>query len=250
MKKAFTMMELVFVIVIIGIMAVVSVMYIPRNELQQASDYLIQNLKYTKSLAQLDDRFYAMTETNPNDTSLTQSEKNKRITNEKRLVENWKLGLWQLQFHRAGTNAKNSYSIYADQGNSGTTNMFDGIPNNGDLIARDPINKTCLSGYTLTNLKECENNFSKEVKLEETYGIVIDSINSVDCTGNANSPFAIHFDNTGTPYCKAGTIAQSAPTKLTAPITIILKKGKQTATICVSKGGLIYGSNTGICNND
>lgn len=234
MRKAFSMIELVFIIVILGIMAAVAVWYLPRTELQQASEYLINNLKYTKTLAQLDDRYYTMSDTTTNNAQTTSQ------------IQNWKLGMWQLQFHNSSGNssASNSYTIYADQPKNGTTNNFDGIPNNGDLIARDPMTKNCLSGYSKTNLNDCVNNFAKEVKLEETYQTTIDTIQSQDCQYNASSGFSIFFDNLGTPYCKAGNAQLTTPKKLTGPIKIGLKRRGQYAIICISKGGIIEGLNT------
>lgn len=154
--------------------------------------------------------------------------------------------MWQLQFHNSSGNssASNSYTIYADQAKGGSTNNFDGIPNNGDLIARDPMTKNCLSGYSKTNLKDCENSFAKEVKLQETYQVSIDTIESKDCSYNASSGFSIFFDNSGIPYCKAGNAQLTAPTKLTSPIKISLKRRGQYAIICISKGGIIEGLNT------
>lgn len=237
MRKAFSMIELIFIIVILGIMAAVAVWYLPRTELQQASEYLINNLKYTKTLAQLDDRYYTMSDDTTNNTQTTTQ------------IQHWKLGMWQLQFHNTnkGTSASNSYTVYADQAKGGTTNNFDGIPNDGDIIARDPMTKNCLSGYSLSNLKStCTDNFAKEVKLEETYQTTIDTIQSDDCPYTASSGFSILFDNVGTPYCRAGNTGQI--NKLTKPIKIGLKRRGQYAIICVSKGGIIEGLN--VTNNN
>lgn len=238
MKKAFTMLELVFVIVILGIMAAVSVMYIPQTKLQQAADYLIQNLKYAKSLAQTDDRFFAMKDSSINSYSDTQA-------------KFWQAGMWQVQFHLNGSTTANSYSVYADTArNAGTTN-FDGRPMSGDLIAKDPQNKTCLSGYSQNNLPtECANNISKDVRLQETYDVTIDSI-EMQANCKETNTARIYFDNTGMPYCGKVTIngnTATLPQKLTQSVKIVLKRHSQTATICVSTGGLIYGSNNGQCD--
>ncbi|RDU65160.1 Tfp pilus assembly protein FimT/FimU [Helicobacter sp. MIT 14-3879] len=242
MRKAFSMIELIFVMVIISIMAVTAIWYLPRTELKQATEYLINNLKYTKTLAQLDDRYYTMSDNIPDKKDQA------KISSQ---IQNWKSGLWQLQFHRGNgnTSASNSYTIYADQAKNGNTNDFDGIPNSGDLIARDPINKACLSGYSLSNLQECENNFAKEVKLQETYQTTIANIISIDCQYNPSQSFAIHFDGTGIPYCKVGSAQKTPPKKLTGPIMIELNRRGQSAIICISKGGIIEGSNTKNCPN-
>ena len=237
MKKAFTMLEMVFVVVMLGVMAVVAVMYIPQTKLQQAADYMIQNLKYAKSLAQTDDRYFAMRDSSINNYSDQQA-------------QYWQAGMWQVQFHFGGGVTKNSYSVYADTArpNAATTN-FDGRPMSGDLIAKDPQNKTCLSGYSQNNLpSECENNISKDVRLEETYDVVFDNITLPDTCKETNTA-RVYFDNDGMPYCGKVNVANGQlPQRMAGPMKIVLKRQNQTATICISKDGLIYGSNDGQCN--
>ena len=236
MRKAFTMIEMVFVVVMLGVMAAVSVMYIPQTKLQQAADHMIHNIKYAKSLAQTDDRFFTM-----KDDSI----------NSDNQVKYWKAGMWQVQFHLSGNTTQHSYSIYADTGRDANTTNFDGRPMSGDLIAKDPQNKACLSGYSENNLpSECKNNIAKEVRLQETYDVTIDKIELPnDC--NETNTARIYFDNTGMPYCGAVNINgnnATLPKRLSNNMKITLKRQKQTATICVSKSGLIYGSNDGKCD--
>ena len=57
MKKAFTMLELVFVIVIIGILAVVAMPSFQRDTLQEAGNQIISHIRYTQHLAMMDDKF-------------------------------------------------------------------------------------------------------------------------------------------------------------------------------------------------
>ena len=238
MRKAFTMIEMVFVVVMLGVMAAVSVMYIPQTKLQQAADHMIHNIKYTKSLAQTDDRFFAMKDGSINNYSDTQA-------------QHWKAGMWQVQFHLNGNTTKHSYSIYADTARNANTTNFDGRPMSGDLIAKDPQNKACLSGYSENNLpSECKDNIAKEVRLQETYDVTIDNIELPDACKETNTA-RIYFDNTGMPYCGAVNISSgntNLPKRLNESMKITLKRQKQTATICVSKSGLIYGSNDGQCN--
>jgi len=57
MKKAFTLLELVIVMVVVSI---ISVMLIPRfadSKLTEASDQIISHIRYTQHLALIDDRF-------------------------------------------------------------------------------------------------------------------------------------------------------------------------------------------------
>ncbi len=239
MRKAFSMLEMVFILVMLGVMAAVSVMYIPQTKLQQAADYMIQNIKYAKSLAQTDDRYFAMKDSSLNSYSNTQA-------------RFWQAGMWQVQFHLTGSTTANSYSIYADTARNAATTNFDGRPMSGDLIAKDPQNKTCLSGYSANNLpSECNNNIAKEVRLQETYDVIIDRIDIQQGCNETNTA-RIYFDSTGLPYCGKVTIngntATSMPQRLNTNVKIVLKRQNQTATICVSPGGLIYGSSNGQCD--
>lgn len=242
-RSAFSVMELVFVIVIIGIMAGVSIWYLPRTELKQAGETMINNLKYTKTLAQLDDRQFLMRDEQFFNTvagNLTQAQKEVAMQNQ---VKDWKKGMWQFQFHttRAGTNAQNSYTIYAEQATPTGTN-FDGQPSNLDLIAKDPMTKQCISGYSGTNLRNCTDNYgyAKEARFYDTYQTQVDNIESNDCrTWKKGNTFAIYFDSNGKPYCKVGN--EGDIKALSAPITIRLKRKNETAYICITKGGIIEG---------
>lgn len=241
-RNAFSMMELIFVIVIIGIMAGVSIWYLPRTELKQAGETMINNLKYTKTLAQLDDRQFLMGDEQFFNTvagNLTQAQKKVAMQNQ---VKDWKKGMWQFQFHttRAGTNAQNSYTIYAEQATPTGTN-FDGQPNNLDLIAKDPMTKQCISGYSDTNLRNCTDNYgyAKEARFYDTYQTQVDDIESKNCSWKKGDTFAIYFDSNGKPYCKVGN--EDNIDALSAPITIKLKRKNEVAYICITKGGIIEG---------
>lgn len=232
-RSAFSMMELIFVIVIIGIMAAVSIWYLPRTELKQAAETMMTNLKYTKTLAQLDDRYFAMGDEKYFDNAPKKAEAQ---------VQNWHLGMWQFQFHstKAGTNTAHTYSIYVDEAN--TTGGFDGMPNNSAKIARDPMTKECISGYSGTNLRDCDDKFAKEARFYDTFQTELESIQSDDCPWRSNQGFSIYFDSKGLPYCKIGNNANE-PTRLTKPITIKLKRKKESAYICITKGGIVdYGN--------
>ena len=55
--NSFTLIELVFVIVVIGILAAVIVPRIHSNKLQEAANQLVSHIRYTQHLAMIDDRF-------------------------------------------------------------------------------------------------------------------------------------------------------------------------------------------------
>ncbi len=57
------MMELIFVIIVIGILSAVFIPRFGQNKLSQAANQLISNIRYTQHLALMDDEYNA---TNPN----------------------------------------------------------------------------------------------------------------------------------------------------------------------------------------
>lgn len=245
MRKAFSMIELVFIIVMIGILAGASIWYLPRTNLKQAAESIINNLKYTKTLAQLDDRFFGISDTKYFDDLAITDKANAQKTQ----MEHYQCGYWQFQFHQSAgksdTTTINTYSIFADNAGSGSKN-FDGKPIDGDIIARDPMTKACISGYNSDNIKECEDNFSPEARFGNTFGVELDNITSDDCGYAKNSTFSIFFDGDGMPYCKSGQAnctTTTKPKRLTKPVTITLKRKQETAYICITPSGLIDGGN-------
>ncbi len=56
-RQAFTMLELVFVIVIVGILSFVAASSFQRNTVQEAADQLVSHIRYTQHLAMMDDKF-------------------------------------------------------------------------------------------------------------------------------------------------------------------------------------------------
>ena len=249
-RKAFSMIELIFVIVIIGIMAGVSIWYLPRTELKQAGETMINNLKYTKTLAQLDERQFLIRDDKYLDEVRTLSEAEK-VAVMKGQMKNQQMGMWQFQFHETtdltgqspdSTRSAQTYTIYSELAGTSESKPFDGKPMNGDIIAQDPMTKQCISGYNGTNLRDCTDKYgyAKEARFFDTYQTQVDSIVSNDCrTWKKGNTFAIYFDSKGNPYCKVGN--EGTITALNAPITIKLKRKNESAYICITKGGIIEG---------
>ena len=58
-KSAFTMLELVFVIVVIGILSAIFIPRFGQNKLSDAANQLISSIRYTQHLALIDDEYNA-----------------------------------------------------------------------------------------------------------------------------------------------------------------------------------------------
>lgn len=86
MKKAFTMLELVFVIVVIGIIAATVLPRTSSNAVAEASTQLISHIRYAQHLGMVDDKFNSTT------------------------GSNWYRNVWQISF------SGNTYSIVGDGG--------------------------------------------------------------------------------------------------------------------------------------
>lgn len=101
--KAFTMLELVFVIVVIGILAALALPRMDRDLRQEAADNILSAIRYTQHLALNDDK------TNP-------------------FVNNWQKSLWTIRFASDGDH----YTVGSDVNREGNIDKVE--------AAIDPVN--------------------------------------------------------------------------------------------------------------
>ena len=173
MKKAFTMLELVFVIVAIGILAATVIPNTKTNPLQEAATQLVSHIRYTQHLAMIDDKF------DSNDS-------------------NWYKKRWSIRFNSdngsefpVGT-SREAYTIFAD-----TTGVSDGNANLNE-VARNPENTSSVlsGGITGPNaLRITDDTFQgiKKMNLGLSY-----SISDVVINGGCNNQ-SFGFDHLGRP---------------------------------------------------
>ena len=131
MKKAFTLLELVFVIVVIGILAVVIIPNTRTNPAQEAAVQLVSHIRYTQHLAMVDDKFNSANTT-------------------------WYRNLWQIVFNG------NQYSITHNNQNDGfaaaltyakdplTQNDMQNIDLNADFGATVALADGCLGATNIS----------------------------------------------------------------------------------------------------
>jgi Tfp pilus assembly protein FimT len=139
-KPAFTYLELVIVIVLIGILAVMSLNRLSRDHLYEAADQIISHIRYTQHLSMVDDRYDPTT-------------------------QNWQNAQYRIQFHNAANN--NGYSIYRDLD-------ADNDLSAGDDIVRDPQTNRLICG----NDAICANNRFEQVDISRQYGVTVTVANS------------------------------------------------------------------------
>ena len=209
MKKAFTLLELVFVIVVIGILAAVILPRTKTNPVQEAAVQVQSHIRYAQHLAMIDDKY------DSNDV-------------------NWYKKRWQILFSSNASSAnKWAYTIFAD-----TIGGSTGNPDLGE-IAVNPlnINQRMTGGQTSSVSLDVNNaNFvgMKKMNLGLTYSITnVTFSSSCSIAGSTR----LTFDHLGRPI-KSNLSANVAPYDnndlLQNDCNITLTDGTETAIIQIS----------------
>jgi prepilin-type N-terminal cleavage/methylation domain-containing protein len=136
MKRGFTLLEIIFVIVIIGILSSVLLPRFTRPTLREAANQIVSHIQYTQHLAMIDNKFDAEDEF-------------------------WYRSRWQIQFRTI--DSEQCYMIYSNMDGSGSNAV------QGDL-ARNPLN----SEQFLTGQKNISTNtgkYNKNMNLTQRYNI-------------------------------------------------------------------------------
>jgi len=168
MKQAFTLLELVFTIVIIGIIASTMIPNLKTNSIQEAGIQLVTHIQYTQHLAMVDDKYDASN-------------------------DEWYKARWQLKFAKGeDTNYKWSYVIFSDTSGSGNPDPSE--------VAINPLdsNKKLTGGTTgATMIHTGSYESTAEMNLGEYYGVLDVDFSSACRTGSTSKNLL--FDNFGRP---------------------------------------------------
>ena len=174
MKKSFTLIELVFVLVVIGIIAATIIPRSNTNSLQEAAIQVLAHIRYTQHLALVDDKF------DQNDPY-------------------WYKKRWLIVFSNSvGTDNDTAYTIFSDIDGSST-----GDPGaTGPEIAINPEDPTkkLTGGYgnTISPLHPVAFTVvTQKLNLTKTYGVTDVSFSSA-CKNNGKGT-RINFDHLGRP---------------------------------------------------
>ena len=216
-KRAFTMIELIFVIVVVGILAAIMIPKLNRNASREAANQILTHIRYTQHLAMQDDKYENFVSDNPvkwyrmrwgvafNNTSL------QKCSIDKPGVNTWK------------------YSVFFDKSLNGNINSESEVAN--DIYKSGKLLSGGWSGISTDACKK----INKELNLGKRFGIT-----SVDFKDGCSGMQTIIFDEMGRPMRVASTTSGGAKRpydrllKKDCSITITDKRGNQT-TITIEK---------------
>lgn len=184
--NAFTMLELIFVIVVAGIIIALAMPRMDDSNLRQAADQVVRHIQYTQHLAMMDDKF--------DDGE-----------------SNWFNRRWTLRFQPNVVFGGKPFN------NAWTYTIFSDLPNfaghHPDLngMARNPLdtNKFLSGGYDNTLSPE-DSRAMKELQLNKNFGIQNITF-SGGCRANVQY---LHFDYLGRPM---NSFPNNAPYETVTP---------------------------------
>ena len=216
-KRAFTMIELIFVIVVVGILAAIMIPKLNRNTSREAANQILTHIRYTQHLAMQDDKYENFVSDNPvrwyrmrwgvafNNTSL------QKCSIDEPGVVTWK------------------YSVFFDKSLNGNINSESEVAN--DIYKSGKLLSGGWSGISTDACKK----INKELNLGKRFGITL-----VDFKDGCSGMQTIIFDEMGRPMRVASTTSGGAKRpydrllKKDCSITITDKRGNQT-TITIEK---------------
>ncbi len=184
-RLAFTMLELLIVIVVLGILATLAIPRMERDVRQEAKDNILSALRYTQHLALVDNK------TNLRRQLLTHADGTTSLRD-----LDWQQTLWTMGFSRYfNSNNKYFYTI------SSNTNY--GLAVDKHETAMDPANGKYM--YHLPIDSEIRVDESPNIFIGKKYGV-----NSVVFSGGCGPEKYIAFDYLGRPF-KSGIFTAVTP---------------------------------------
>ncbi|MFC2074574.1 Tfp pilus assembly protein FimT/FimU, partial [Campylobacterota bacterium] len=182
-KSAFTMLELVFVIVVIGILTAVMLPRIDRDNVYEAAQQVISHIKYTQHLAMVDNKF-------DNDDPL------------------WYKEFWQIRFQDCNSATEHAYTIFSDENHLGSINTSE--------AALDPLSKKRIDATNCTSSSTQDPNVVLSNKYNiETVTLAGGCFTKTGFTTNKS----IAFDHLGRPHMDLSDSVNVADTACT--ITLV-----------------------------
>ncbi|EGH4468030.1 Tfp pilus assembly protein FimT/FimU [Campylobacter lari] len=154
MKQAFTLIELVFVCIILSLLFSMAYVYYKPDYLRLGAEQVLNDIKYTRHLALIQNDF--------------------RVKEFNIAKREWFKAKWQLYFIRSksATNNEQTYTIFLDKNGDGNANIGKNMINKDREIAVDLINPDILMNSGQSGVIN-QNDFKANLKynIEKTYGI-------------------------------------------------------------------------------
>lgn len=169
MKKGFTMIEVIFVMIVIGLLATMALPQINRDLRQESADTILTNIRYTQSIALSDNKH--------------------QMDNPK-----WEQSYWRINF-KSCSDGGQYLEIGTDMDYSGSETASFSVNN----AAKNPLDGKPMTWTTQSACKKGGNNdVSDSIFLTSKYQVA-----SVSASGGCQSP-SIAFDYLGRPHTGAG----------------------------------------------
>lgn len=190
-KRAFTMVELIMVIVVMGILASVAIPRMERDVRQEAGDNILSAIRYTQHLALMD-----------NKVNLTADNLN------------WHRAFWQISFRSWDSGESWYYTIFSN-------NDYDNNVDKKEAAIEPITGKLLYSSNSTIDVDE-----SSTIFLTQNYGVK--EVNFSDCdvktgTSGTNSSRHIAFDYLGRPHKGFTTATNNMSTLVHEDCTIRFK---------------------------
>ena len=219
-KRAFTMIELVFVIVVVGILAAIMIPKLNRNASREAANQILTHIRYTQHLAMQDDKYENFVSDNP-----------VRWFRMRWGITFNKTSLQECSIDEPGVNSW-KYSVFFDKSLSGNINSENEVAN--DIYKSGKL----LSGGWRGISPEVCKKINKELNIEKRFGVTL-----VEFKDGCSGMQTINFDEMGRPMRVASTTSGGAKRpydrllKKDCKITITDKRGNQTTIIIEKESG-------------
>ncbi|CAM4069464.1 pilus assembly FimT family protein [Campylobacter armoricus] len=212
MKKSFTLIELVFVCIILSILFSIGYFYFKPDYLRLGAEQILSDIKYTRHLAMMQNDFRAR------EFNVAKRE--------------WFKAKWQIYFIRSksATNNEQTYTIFLDKNGDGNANIGKNLINKDREIAVDLINPNILMNSGQSGVIN-QNDFKTNPRynIEKTYGI-----NEVSFEGSCKGGTRLIFDDYGRLYTPLKNSSRVYD-KLSNPLNncIIKLSNKNNKHICI-----------------
>lgn len=221
MRKAFTFIELIFVVIIVAVLVAIALPKLSKNEsdLDIATNQLITHLRYAQHLAVMDDKY-------------------------KSSDANWWRGRWQVYFE-GETVGENRYTVFSD---APTSTGYSGKPNSPYIVAKNPADQRLVLSCKLSGYSTYDDQITDDLCLWKKYGIKNITLSGFSGGVGGTPPRRIAFDELGRPIVRDQS-TQDSPyqknryLKEQAKITLVHESGS-SASICIEpESGYIHRCN-------